>query len=147
LTSWLGAAWAAVVAIPGIGFLLTPVARKAPSAERWMEFKLPTSLTSGSPVRLDFQTQIEDGWMVRNAIGFVYVVRQGEQLIAFSPTCTHLGCKVSWSQTDQRFNCPCHGGAYALDGSVIAGPPPRPLVTLPVQIEADKLRVEVSQLV
>jgi menaquinol-cytochrome c reductase iron-sulfur subunit len=147
ITSLLGATWAAILAIPGAGFLLSPVLRRAPSRQRWVDLKLPPALEPNVPVRLDFQTQIEDGWMTRKVRSFVYIAKLGDQIVAFSPTCTHLGCKVSWSSSNQRFMCPCHGGVYDLNGSVVAGPPPRPLARLPVEIEADNLRVEVSGLV
>lgn len=147
ITSLLGATWGAVLAIPGAGFLLSPVLRRAPSRERWVDLKLPPALEHDVPVRIDFQTQIEDGWMTRKVSSFVYVTKQGDQTIVFSPTCTHLGCKVSWSHSDRRFMCPCHGGVYDSKGAVVAGPPPRPLKKLPVEVEADNLRVEVSGLV
>jgi Rieske Fe-S protein len=34
---------------------------------------------------------------------------------------------VRWIAEDERFYCPCHNGVFAKDGSVVSGPPPRPL--------------------
>jgi Rieske Fe-S protein len=40
---------------------------------------------------------------------------------AFSTTCPHQGCAVS-SVSGDTIVCPCHGSAFALDGSVVQGP-------------------------
>ncbi|WP_086824651.1 Rieske (2Fe-2S) protein [Streptomyces sp. NRRL B-24572] len=46
---------------------------------------------------------------------------------AFSAICTHQGCTVNKVE-DGTIDCPCHGSKYRIaDGSVAAGPAPRPL--------------------
>ncbi|MFI8964145.1 Rieske (2Fe-2S) protein [Streptomyces sp. NPDC053493] len=46
---------------------------------------------------------------------------------AFSAVCTHQGCLVD-KVADGTIDCPCHGSKYRIaDGSVAAGPAPRPL--------------------
>lgn len=48
--------------------------------------------------------------------------------VAYSQKCTHLSCAVVYSNVRKRIECPCHQGVFAVaDGSVVAGPPPRPL--------------------
>lgn len=47
---------------------------------------------------------------------------------AFSQKCTHLSCAVYYERETNRLACPCHHGYFsAIDGSVLQGPPPRPL--------------------
>ena len=47
---------------------------------------------------------------------------------AFSQKCTHLSCAVYYERETDRLACPCHHGYFsARDGSVLQGPPPRPL--------------------
>ena len=47
---------------------------------------------------------------------------------AFSAICTHLACIVYWHERRQVIQSPCHDGRFnPLNGSVISGPPPRPL--------------------
>ena len=41
--------------------------------------------------------------------------------------CTHLGCIPKWTPSNNRFECPCHGSKYELDGKYIEGPAPRSL--------------------
>ena len=43
----------------------------------------------------------------------------------------------------ERFMCPCHGGVYYKDGTVAAGPPPKPLVRYDVRIENGEVQVQV----
>ena len=66
--------------------------------------------------------------------------KPGEYL-ALSAVCTHLGCVVQWQEGKGEFLCPCHGGRFAPNGAVLAGPPPRPLENLPVAIVGDQLRI------
>jgi Rieske Fe-S protein len=57
------------------------------------------------------------------------MVRTGEHhYVAYSQKCTHLSCAVYYSQENNRLECPCHEGYFSInDGSVLQGPPTRPL--------------------
>jgi cytochrome b6-f complex iron-sulfur subunit len=46
---------------------------------------------------------------------------------AIYTVCTHLGCIYAWVPTNQRYECPCHGSKYRLDGRRIEAPAPRDL--------------------
>jgi Rieske Fe-S protein len=60
---------------------------------------------------------------------------------AFSAVCTHGGCTVNKIEGN-TIVCPCHGGTYSLaDGSVLGGPPPRPLPAVAVTVEGDVLNI------
>src|SRR5215831_12014195 len=77
------------------------------------------------------------------------MVRSGEDdYVAYSQKCTHLSCAVYYSAKDDRLECPCHQGFFSIkDGSVLQGPPPRPLPQIVLEREAGKLvatGVEVS---
>jgi Rieske Fe-S protein len=51
-----------------------------------------------------------------------------DSYIAYSRFCTHQACIVFYRAAQNGFECPCHGGFFSLaDGSILAGPPPRPL--------------------
>lgn len=64
------------------------------------------------------------------------VVKTGPgEIIALSAVCTHLGCIIQWEKDKQAFLCPCHAGRFTKDGSVISGPPPRPLTKLPFIVD------------
>lgn len=50
-----------------------------------------------------------------------------EGFLALYAVCTHLGCLPKWVATNNRFECPCHGSKFELDGAYIEGPAPRAL--------------------
>jgi arsenite oxidase small subunit len=63
------------------------------------------------------------------------LVRTGtDAWVAYSRICTHLSCAIFYNQEQQTFICPCHQGIYAVaDGTVLAGPPPRPLPRIVIE--------------
>jgi Rieske Fe-S protein len=44
------------------------------------------------------------------------------QLHTFSALCTHLGCTVTWNNSEKSFDCPCHGSRFSPRGNAINGP-------------------------
>jgi len=58
---------------------------------------------------------------------------------AFSAVCTHAGCVVS-KVADGTINWPCHGSKYSItDGSVVAGPAPKPLPAKAVNVDGTQI--------
>ncbi len=71
----------------------------------------------------------------------ILVIRTGgDDFMALSATCTHLGCLVQHRVSQGDLACPCHGGRYDLDGRVLGGPPPGPLQRLDVKVVDGQLR-------
>lgn len=56
---------------------------------------------------------------------------------AIYKVCTHLGCIYQWIPANNRFECPCHGSKYRLDGRRIESPAPRTLDRFRVAALAD----------
>jgi len=81
--------------------------------------------------------EVEPGTAKELEIGgeILYLIHLEDQYKVFSGVCTHLGCEVYWEGYRDRFFCPCHKGQFAADGSVIAGPPPKPLNQYRVEVE------------
>jgi cytochrome b6-f complex iron-sulfur subunit len=94
-----------------------------------------------SPVEAQLAYTRADGYRSESRRERIFVVRQGESLIALSSTCTHLGCSVRWDGASRLFLCPCHGGKYRPDGTVAGGPPPAPLERLPIEIRGGQIYV------
>lgn len=77
--------------------------------------------------------------------GRFYLVRLADGgFLALSRQCTHLGCTVPWEADQQRFVCPCHASAFDQRGDVLNPPAPRALDLLPIRIENDVVKVDVS---
>jgi Rieske Fe-S protein len=58
----------------------------------------------------------------------ILVRTAGDSYVAYSQKCTHLSCAVYYEQEGKRLACPCHNGYFSItDGSVLQGPPQRPL--------------------
>lgn len=47
---------------------------------------------------------------------------------AFSQRCTHASCPVDSQLAGSDIHCSCHNSNFALDGTVLSGPAPSPLV-------------------
>lgn len=80
----------------------------------------------------------------KTIVSFVFLKKDGDELTAFSPLCTHLGCLVKWNNIEKEFVCVCHGGKFDMDGKVIAGPPPKPLERLPLDIRDGKVYIGIK---
>ncbi len=63
-------------------------------------------------------------------------------LLALYKVCVHLGCLYAWVDSTFRFECPCHGSKYQLDGTYIEGPAPRDLDRFVVQLVDEKGEVK-----
>jgi glycine/D-amino acid oxidase-like deaminating enzyme/nitrite reductase/ring-hydroxylating ferredoxin subunit len=47
---------------------------------------------------------------------------KGGTLHSLSAVCTHLGCTVSWNNSEKSFECGCHGSRFSYRGKVLNGP-------------------------
>ena len=78
------------------------------------------------------------------------VTNTGQEVVALSNTCPHLGCKVHWETRNQRFFCPCHAGVFNSDGVATEGPPAaegKNLKKFPIRRIGNNLFLEVEEIV
>jgi cytochrome b6-f complex iron-sulfur subunit len=59
------------------------------------------------------------------ASGRFWVSQTDNSLNVLYGVCTHLGCLPKWVDNNNRFECPCHGSKFELNGKFIEGPAPR----------------------
>lgn len=139
----LGSVAAAMVAVPLIGFLFTPLILKSPSV--WRSVGGSSDFHVGETVEVTFEDSSPLAWAGVSARTAAWLRRASEnEFIAFSVNCTHLGCPVRWLPDADLFMCPCHGGVYYADGKVAAGPPPHALVRYPVRVENGFVQIQTS---
>jgi quinol---cytochrome c reductase iron-sulfur subunit, bacillus type len=133
---------AAVVGIPIVAYLLSPLLEPAPND--WRDVGLVENFRVGETVEVAYDDPSPLPWAGQTARTAVWLRRTSDtDFTAFSINCTHLGCPVNWRPRAELFLCPCHGGVYYADGSVAGGPPPRSLTQLAVRI-TDNQRVQVQ---
>lgn len=131
-----GAIAASAFLLPALGFALGPIFEK--HEQRWQPV--------GAPDEFPNDTYVPKVITISDGIGetgktTVYIRKrnpqldtdklpkgfEGEEFVAISTRCMHLGCPVRYTEAAQRFICPCHGGVYDFQGKVDGGPPVRPL--------------------
>ncbi|NUQ76574.1 MAG: Rieske 2Fe-2S domain-containing protein [Polyangiaceae bacterium] len=62
------------------------------------------------------------------------------ELLAYEQKCTHLSCAVVPKIGQGVLHCPCHEGYFDLrTGQKLAGPPPRPLPKVILEVEGDDI--------
>ena len=64
---------------------------------------------------------------------------EGGTLHAFSASCTHKGCTLTWNNADRTWDCPCHGSIFSADGSIIHGPAVEPLAPRPLPLALTRI--------
>ncbi|NIV14671.1 MAG: Rieske 2Fe-2S domain-containing protein [Aliifodinibius sp.] len=67
----------------------------------------------------------------------VFVVRSVEgYFYAMSAICPHLGCITKWWKDLGEIRCPCHGSRFTMNGERIAGPAPRGLWHVKIELNS-----------
>lgn len=141
LTWTIGALLGAGLGIPAIAYIIGP-ALQGQKVEQWIPLGSPSKVELGKPTLFRADIERSAGWITSIEELSAYVLTDnGRDFIAMSNICTHLGCRVRWIPDQSEFFCPCHNGVYAKDGSVVSGPPPRPLDRYQVKVEEDRLLV------
>lgn len=135
-----GCAGAAIIVGPVAGFLLAPLVE--PVKREWRGVGAASAFEKGKTVEVKFADASSVAWAgVTAQTGAWLRCGQDGEFTAFAINCTHLGCPVRWLEKAELFMCPCHGGVYYKDGTVAAGPPPRPLVQYPVRVNQGQVEV------
>lgn len=139
----MGLIGGALVGIPIIGFLFSPLFKK--TEQVWRPVGNVENFKVGTTTNVIFTDSSPLPWAGVSARSAAWLRRVDEtNFEAFSVNCTHLGCPVNWVQTADLFLCPCHGGVYNNEGQVVAGPPPLPLTKYPVRVQAGQVQILTS---
>lgn len=136
----LAALGAAVISVPVVGTIFSPVVRTDP--EVWRRVGRLDELAVGETRKVTFLDPRPLPWAGFAAHGAAWLRRESEdEVIALSLYCTHVGCPVRWLESADLFLCPCHGGSFYRDGRVAGGPPPEPLPRLETRIRDGVIEV------
>lgn len=109
----------------------------------WLRATPVAELNADGPTPVTLRITKQDGYRQVVERRVVYVRRDGDAVRVLDSTCTHLGCRTRYDADAKQFVCPCHGGAYDMDGAVVAGPPPAPLRQIAARVEDGHVVVQV----
>jgi len=146
-TNLLMAAIGLIVAIPALGYFLSPLRRKSGVEGVGAAFQDAGPLSDipvGQWRLLPLEMVHADGWKTTRVRHSIWVRRQNETdqgITVLSSICPHLGCPLNWHPDQSQFICPCHGGSFETDGRRTGGPPPRAMDPLEFEIRAERLWV------
>jgi menaquinol-cytochrome c reductase iron-sulfur subunit len=119
------------------------------------------------PIKVSFAVKNKDGYLPESSTDeFVWAIKSDEAtmkakrpdlfkpppdgvqysvvnmgFVLFSPICPHLGCRYAWSDTLNKFACPCHGSQYTNLGEHTAGPAQRGLDPLPLRDQSGTAQI------
>jgi Rieske Fe-S protein len=137
----------ALLAIPVLRYLLSPVTKRPEGADAWISLGTVGKFPVGETRLASFASPVvrpSDGMTANIACWVRRVDAQTFQVFAIN--CAHLGCPVRWFPQSNLFLCPCHGGAYYSDGSRASGPPERGLFEYPYKTKRDELWIRAEEL-
>jgi len=86
---------------------------------------------ASGPVAFDPQSLPQPGQVRRE--GRVALNRDSGGFFALNLSCPHLGCRPAWDAAEGRFLCPCHGSAFAYDGTLLKGPANKNLAAIALE--------------
>ena len=106
----------AAAACPALALALAPLGGERGTG-RWVRTVEARQLKEGEPKRVPIVDDRRDAWMIERGVelGSVWLVRRGEEVVAFSAVCPHLGCSVNAAArhgAPTGFACPCHTSAF-----------------------------------
>lgn len=141
LSLGFAAASAVAAAVPVVSALVAPLLEQPPQI--WRKVGMLSDFAIGTTSLVNFMNADPKPYAGVTAKSAAWLRRNDkDNFIAFAANCTHLGCPVRWEQKAELFMCPCHGGVYYKDGTVAAGPPPKPLTKYKVRIYNDEVQIK-----
>ena len=128
------------LSVPLFGYFISPALKRRDQS--WVEVGKVDDLSTQEPKQLTCVASVRDGYMETTTHKAVWALKKDNgEVTAFAPQCTHLGCGYRWVDGERKFQCPCHGSVFDINGAVLGGPAPRPLDRLPVKVENGLLYV------
>lgn len=92
----VGSFMAAGMILPMSRFALDPVF-KADAQGDLIATGVKESELGKEPIKVDFKFEQEDAWYTSEVTEFAWVYKDGNEIVALSPVCKHLGCTVQWN--------------------------------------------------
>ncbi|MEM9192489.1 MAG: Rieske (2Fe-2S) protein [Myxococcota bacterium] len=141
------AAVAAVLAVPGVSYVLDPILRRRESTGGFIPVGQESALDDERPISLPVIGEQVDAWTRAPEVllGTVWLRKVEDELVCWSATCPHEGCKVGYVADEDKFTCPCHSATFGPDGSYVEGPPKRAMDRLEARIVDGQIEVKFAR--
>jgi Rieske Fe-S protein len=138
----IGTVMVVCVGVPAVAYVLGP-GLKVNTTEAWVPVGEVDDFETGVPTLVSFTRTTVNGWeRTTNSYG-VYVTKpQGADPYVLSNVCTHLGCRVTWKEDKTEYLCPCHDGIFDIEGEIVSGPQPKPMIRYETKIEDGTLYIK-----
>jgi menaquinol-cytochrome c reductase iron-sulfur subunit len=139
-----GTAVGALVLIPGLGTVLDPLLRRRGGSDDFLPIGEAAVLDGGGPIALPLIGERVDAWTraPQVQLGTVWLQKgDGDEIVAMTAECPHLGCKINFDGEQDHFFCPCHDSSFGRDGSVNDGPSPRAMDRLEARVRDGLIEV------
>jgi Rieske Fe-S protein len=138
----------AVIGLPLVGYLLSPVIRDRKGRdESWISLGPVAQFASGQTRLATYRNPVANAWDGETAHVACWVRRITDTTFqVFATNCAHLGCPVRWFSQSALFLCPCHGGAYYADGARASGPPQRGLFEYAYRVDRGNLLIQAGEM-
>ena len=123
-------------AVAGLGlvafWLADSLAKRAETIPEFSTRTVSVPLRAGDGIRF-----FDDAIVVRG---------DGGKLSVFSNVCTHLGCRITRTESNEIV-CPCHGSRFDFRGQVLGGPARHSLTPLTFEVDAaaSLLRIQMKK--
>lgn len=92
--------------------------------------------------------EIPDNSVTEFSEGNFYLVRGKDGgFMALYRRCPHLGCAVEWSDSKERFYCPCHASSFDMNGDFVSQPVPKALDLFEVSFRDGQVVVDTSKII
>jgi len=122
------------IGLPAIPYIMGPALQK--ESDDWIQLGSISKVELNIPTLFKKTIETQTGWInTEEEISAYVLTSNGQDYVVMSNVCTHLACRVRWIPEKDSFFCPCHNGVFAKDGTVVAGPPPRPLDRFESKVE------------
>ena len=122
----VGGFMAAGMLMPMVRFAIDPILQSKEDGDFVQTSKKIAEITE-VPVKVDFSYEQTDGWYKSEVADAAWVYKEGDEIIAISPVCKHLGCTVNWEGNPEHANqffLSFDAGRYEKTGVNVKGTPP-----------------------
>jgi menaquinol-cytochrome c reductase iron-sulfur subunit len=136
---------AGILAVPALVAVMSPVfaSRRDPV---WRRVGASDDFAVGTITQSVIKMGKESWpWPMQGQAVFVWRP-QLDEFVVLSRSCTDLSCPLDFDPGSECFFCPCHGGVFAKDGSVMTGPPNRPMDRYESRLRNDVLEIDLTSL-